>query len=147
MILGKSLKIFLSGGLADWQDTVIDALQDQDVRIFDPREINSENELHYSYYNLHNATNADILFAYMSTDNPSGYGMSFEVGAAIASKVPVILVLDFDQTTHLQTKDMYSRALLLKNHFKMHEELADIVCYSLNEGIEQLLKAIKLGED
>jgi nucleoside 2-deoxyribosyltransferase len=87
-------KIYLSGGYkSNWQKKVIDNLKDNFI-IFDPRKHNLSDYKEYYTWDVHFIKQCDIILAYMEESNPSGYGLSFELGYAKALNKTIILVDD-----------------------------------------------------
>ena len=92
--------VFLSGGMrSTWQDTVMNTVTGCDW--FDPRTCTSDDETVYTPYDLEGLQRSDLVFAYMSQDNPSGYGLCVEIGYAAALRKPIIFVCDIDKNTPL----------------------------------------------
>jgi len=75
----------------------------------------------------------DILFAYMQEDNPSGFGLTLEIGFARALHKPIILV--DEKSNNDKTFERY---------FKIVRESASIVFEDINDGIN-FLKKIRNG--
>lgn len=85
------MKVYLSGGMhTDWQDRV-KALNPNTIW-FDPRQHKLENPDAYTLWDLAAVRQCDVVFAFMEESNPSGVGLSLEVGYAIALGKIVILV-------------------------------------------------------
>jgi hypothetical protein len=59
---------------------IISQLRDNFL-FFNPRENGIIDSDSYTTWDIHFIKNCDILFAYMENSNPSGYGLSFEIGA------------------------------------------------------------------
>lgn len=115
--------IYLAGGMKDgWQDTLIPALEADGHIIKDPRSWGGDDPAIYTPRDLYEIRNCDIVLAHMSSSNPSGFGMSVELGFAYGIYVPVIFLDD------IQT-DWRSR------YFGMHRVMAHEVCCGLGEVI------------
>lgn len=87
-------KVYLAGGLqSDWQSKVKEL---SGFKFLCPREKETPDMTldEYSTWDLHFVKSADIIFAYMETGNPSGIGMSIEMGYAKALGKTIILVLE-----------------------------------------------------
>ncbi|WP_373031641.1 nucleoside 2-deoxyribosyltransferase domain-containing protein [Sulfurovum sp.] len=85
------MKIYLAGGMkSDWQDNVIAAHPQHTY--FDPRTHGLDEPAEYTKWDLEHVEKADIVFACFTKDNPSGFGMCIEIGAAHRSGKPIILV-------------------------------------------------------
>ena len=85
-------KIYLAGGMhSKWRDRVIkDSLQSFFVPVLKPDKHYAE----YGTWDVHYIKQCDIVLAYMEKDNPSGYGLSAEIGFAKALNKTVILVIE-----------------------------------------------------
>lgn len=87
--------VYLSGGMdGDWQDRVMRGVEMG--RFVDPRQFKSIVPDQYTTWDLAGIRGSDIVFAYMSADNPSGYGLALEVGYAKALGKTIIFVCDPD---------------------------------------------------
>lgn len=83
--------VYLSGRLiSGWQDTVMTKIPE--ITFIDPRSSGLNSPRQYTAWNLTSIDLADILFAYMEMDNPSGYGIALEVGYARARGKHVVMV-------------------------------------------------------
>ncbi|KAB1065608.1 nucleoside 2-deoxyribosyltransferase domain-containing protein [Salibacter halophilus] len=119
--------IYLAGGFrSNWQNQVIEKLGEKFV-FYDPRKHGLADEVSYTVWDLHHIKHSSILLAYMEATNPSGYGLSLEVGYAKALFKTVILV---DERSITDKK--FSR------YFGMIRVTADITFNSLNEALEYL---------
>jgi len=77
------LTVYLAGGMKSaWQDRVIAA--HPEIRFLDPRSHGFTAEHEYTEWDLSAIRESDVVLAYMDTDNPSGFGLSLEVGYARA---------------------------------------------------------------
>ena len=91
MVTDQSLvfKVYLAGGLAsDWQHQIISA--SSNIEFLDPRTWQHPSPAVYTERDLAAIRMSDAVFAFMSSANPSGYGMSLEIGYAHALKKPII---------------------------------------------------------
>lgn len=117
--------VYLAGGFSsDWRDKV---KQLNNVKFIDPKEKEQKKEFNWQEYcvwDLHYIKHSEICFVYMERNNPSGFGLSVEIGYAKALGKTVILVLE---TGH--EKDKY--LLFLKG-------VADVVYDKLEDGINFL---------
>lgn len=88
-------KIYLAGGIrSNWQEKVTSQVN---AEFFNPRtkEVNGILTLaEFGTWDLHHIKKCDIVFAYMEKTNPSGIGMSVEIGYAKALGKTVILCLE-----------------------------------------------------
>lgn len=120
-------KIFLSGGFrTNWQEKVIHAFQDKFI-FFNPREHGLEKDEFYTTWDIHFVRECDIFFAYMESTNPSGYGLSFELGVAFALNKTIILI---DERSNQD--ENFAR------YFKILYKPSGVVVKSLEEGIRFL---------
>ena len=119
-------RIYLAGGLndSDWQNKVMAATGTGNFVFFNPKEHLLTDSREYTIWDLFYVRNCDILFAYMGKNNPSGFGLTLEVGFARALDKPIILVDEKSETD----KDF-------ENKFKIVRESASIVFNNLNEGL------------
>jgi nucleoside 2-deoxyribosyltransferase len=119
-------KVYLAGGFnSDWRNVVIDKLYTKSNNIFyDPKSKPDKHWSEYGTWDVHFIKQCDIVFAYMEKTNPSGYGLSAELGYAKALNKTVILVLEPGHE-----KDKY---------FQFLKQFADVVYETLDEGIEFL---------
>ena len=86
-----SKSVYLAGGMKDgWQDEVIGALRGW--VIYDPRAHGLTNPADYTQWDLEHIRAADVVVAYIDSMNPSGYGMSIEIGYAHALGKPIVLI-------------------------------------------------------
>ena len=60
------------------------------IQFFDPMFEAPDNEDAYTLRDFWQIRNSDIVFAYMSAGNPSGYGLSVEIGYAAAFNKVII---------------------------------------------------------
>lgn len=87
--------VYLAGGMrSGWQDTLQfdEPLRREGVRFLDPRMHQFEAEGAYTAWDLEAVKQADLIFAFLEADNPSGYGMSLEIGYAKALGKMIIFV-------------------------------------------------------
>ncbi len=87
------MKIYLCGGMkSDWQDKVIAALPW--CEFIDPRSHGLTDEREYTKWDLDGIDTSDLVFACMTADNPSGYGLNLEIGYAKAKQIPIYFVCE-----------------------------------------------------
>jgi nucleoside 2-deoxyribosyltransferase len=126
---GYKAKIFLSGGFkSNWQSRVVEELLDKFI-FFNPREHGLEHSDFYTTWDIHFVKECDILFAYMEKSNPSGFGLSFELGVAYALNKTIILI-DEKSNTDKQ----------FERYFRILHRPSGVVLSNLNDGIEYLKK-------
>jgi nucleoside 2-deoxyribosyltransferase len=123
------IKVYLAGGFkSNWQAKVVEACADR-FTIFNPRDHGLENTDYYTAWDIHFVKNCDIFFAYMESTNPSGYGLTFELGIAFALNKTIILV---------DEKSLVDKAFA--RYFKIVHRPSSVVIDNLEEGIIYLLK-------
>lgn len=85
------LRVYLSGGMhSDWRWQVRRGCPDH-VYIH-PEDHNLALPMDYAMADILGIRQCDVVLAYMEGDNPSGIGLAFEVGYALALGKTVILV-------------------------------------------------------
>ncbi len=128
-------KVYLAGGMneSNWQQKVIDAVGNKGFVFYNPREHSLVDSKQYTFWDLFYIKQADILFAYMQVDNPSGIGLTLEVGYARALDKSIILV---------DEKSKHDEAFA--SRFRIVRESSTIVFENLEEGIN-FLEKIKNG--
>ena len=128
-------KVYLAGGIneSNWQQKVIDAVGNKGFAFYNPREHSLTDSKQYTFWDLFYVNQCDILFAYMQKDNPSGIGLTLEVGYAKALNKSIILV---DEKSKNDSD--------FANRFRIVRESATIVFDDLRQGIN-FLEKIKNG--
>lgn len=122
-------KVFLSGGFrSNWQTKVIEALAEKFI-FFNPREHGLEPSDSYTIWDIHFIKECDIFFAYMEATNPSGYGLSFELGVAYALNKTIILI-----------DERSGKDETFARYFKIVYKPSGVVFHDLNGGIDFLKK-------
>lgn len=84
----NKVKIYLAGGWEEWRDAVIDKV---DGAIFlDPRITTKKD----NWFELETEMirECDAVIAWITKENQSGFGMTFEMGMAYALNKPYILI-------------------------------------------------------
>ena len=85
--------IYLAGGMkSNWQDKVMTACHSHEF--IDPRKHGLTSEKKYTDWDLSGVRASDLIIAYMDSENPSGYGLSLEVGYAHAYHKPIWYVCE-----------------------------------------------------
>ena len=128
-------KVYLSGGMnnSNWQQSVIDEIGGTGYVFYNPREHNLSHSREYTIWDLLYVKNCDVVFAYMQKDNPSGYGLTLEIGYATALGKPIVLI---DERSDDDEK--------FKRYFEIVRESSSIVFNNLSDGIK-FLKNIRNG--
>jgi len=120
----KKINVFLSGGLkTNWQKNIIETLNEKFI-FFNPFDHGLIDADHYTIWNIHFIKQCDIFFAYMEESNPSGYGLSFELGLAFGLNKTIILV-----------DERSKKDEIFKNYFKILYNPSNIVFDNLADGI------------
>lgn len=115
--------IYLAGGMkSQWQDRVIAALPY--CKFIDPRTHGLADEKAYTEWDLCGIRSSTLVMAYMDSENPSGFGLSLEVGYAKAMQKKIVYVCE--DTTPRQ------------RYFGMVRACADEVYASLDAAIDAL---------
>ncbi len=118
--------VYLAGGLrSNWQESIITKCCDTKLHFFNPKKHNLELDPKlYTTWDLFYVSKCDILFAYMENDNPSGIGLSIEIGFAKGLGKTIILV---DEKSN-ENKDF-------ARYFKIIRECSNVVFNELESGI------------
>jgi nucleoside 2-deoxyribosyltransferase len=120
-------KVYLAGGMTSgWQDRIVSEFKGE-YTFFDPRSHLLDTVKEYTVWDIHYVKNCDILFGYMEESNPSGYGLSLEIGYASALGKTVILV---DERSPLDDQ--------FQKHYKFIRSVTDIHFDKLEDGIDML---------
>lgn len=125
------MNVYLSGGMrSNWQDKVRASCPLSQGVYIDPRKHGLDDPSSYAAWDLAGVKKSDIVFAYMEANNPSGVGLSLEVGYA---KALGKLIIFADE----------------KNDRRMAivRAIADIVVEGLPAGIKVLASFIELFEN
>ena len=88
------MKVYLAGGMAgDWREKVRERFRlTKNIVFFDPTSTQFKDPKHYTNWDLKAIDRCDVLFAYLEDSNPSGLGMSAEIGYAKALNKIIIFV-------------------------------------------------------
>lgn len=128
-------KLYLSGGFtSNWQNEVITALGESCI-FFNPREHKLDSDKEYWVWDIHFVKECDIVFAYMEADNPSGFGLTFEIGLAYALNKTIILV---DEKSIIDKE--------FERYFKIVANSTQIIFDKLEDGINYLKKFTALDD-
>ncbi|WP_075591011.1 nucleoside 2-deoxyribosyltransferase domain-containing protein [Labilibacter marinus] len=83
--------VYLAGGMGSgWQDDIIKKFEGK-FNFFNPRDHHLDAPEEYTNWDLFFVSKCDILFGYMEKDNPSGFGLTLEIGYAKALDKTIIL--------------------------------------------------------
>ena len=92
------MKVYLAGGFeSEWRSTIKKSWLHEQFDFIDPQEKENRKEFsveEYICWDLYQIKNCDIVFCYISKDNPSGYGACVELGYAEALGKTVITVIE-----------------------------------------------------
>lgn len=123
------IKIYLAGGMneSNWQKTVIESVKLDNIVFFNPREHGLIESREYTLWDILYLKKSDIVFAYMEKDNPSGLGLSLEIGYARALDKTIILI---DEKSIADNK--------FAQRFKIVRECTTVTYNSLEDGINFL---------
>ena len=120
------MKVYLSGGMeSGWQALVKDRCDE--IEYLDPSRHGLSNPREYTIWDLEHIKQCDIVFAYMESTNPSGIGLTLEIGYAKALNKTIILV---DEKSCVDSE--------FEKRFRIVRCSADIVFNTLEDGIEFL---------
>ncbi len=124
--------VYLAGGFgSNWQERVIAELGGK-FTFFNPQKHALSEAPEYTSWDLHFVQRCDILFAYMEATNPSGIGLTLEVGFAKALNKTIVLV---DEKSLADP--------LFARRFKIVQESATITLNSLDDGMRMLLSFVR----
>lgn len=115
------MMIYLAGGMEHgWQDRVAPLLIGHEL--LDPRSWSDPDPAIYTARDLDAIRRADCLLVHMSSANPSGFGLSVELGYAYGLGKRIVF---WDEIS----SDWRSR------YFGMHRQMASKVCDTLDSAI------------
>lgn len=122
----SSKTVYLSGGHhSGWQDRVKNSVKQ--FKYLDPSKTNITDAKLYTQWDLEAVRNSDIVFAYLENSNPSGYGLSVEVGYAAALNKFIILIDEKSTATPE-----------IASYLNIVRETANVVFDDFNKGITYL---------
>jgi nucleoside 2-deoxyribosyltransferase len=124
--------IYLAGGFrGEWQEHVIKELG-VNFTIYNPKKHELESVQMYTAWDLYHVEKCDILLGYMSSDNPSGYGLAMEIGFAKAKNKLIILV---DERSKNDSN--------FKKYFAICHESSNLIFHNIDEAIIYLKQFIQ----
>ena len=130
----KPITVYLAGGLtSNWQEQVINEIESDYFIFYNPRVHGLESAKEYTTWDLFYVEKCDVVFAYMEKENPSGYGLTLEVGFAKAMNKKIILI---DERSDVDK--------FFKDKFKIVRNSASVYYKSLEAGIS-FLKSFEKG--
>jgi len=87
----EPIRVYLAGGMeSGWQEILKDSTNA--CIFYDPRDSGLKEPLLYTNWDLKHVKKCDVIFIYIEKDNPSGIGLSVEIGYAKALGKHIILV-------------------------------------------------------
>jgi len=85
-------KVYLAGGMKSaWQDEIKNRFKNKFI-FYNPKDHQLVDSTLFNTWDLHYVKKSDIIFAYLEKGNPSGFGLTLEIGYAAALKKTIILV-------------------------------------------------------
>ena len=122
------MKIYLAGGMqSGWQDQVMRAVEADGHQWLDPRKHGREDPREYTAWDLNAIEHCDWVFAYFEESNPSGFGLTLEIGYAKGLGKRVIFCDEKSETSPLHMK-----------HLRIVEHASDVYFTYLDDAIEFL---------
>lgn len=123
---GRRLTVYLAGGLnSGWQDQVRTSAPE--CEYLDPRSHGLANASAYTVWDLRAVRASDVVFAFLESTNPSGFGLSVEVGYAKALGKLIILIDEKSPSDEV-----------LRRQLRIVQSAADVVFSELAAGIQYL---------
>lgn len=117
--------IYLAGGMKDgWQDRIAPLLAGHEL--LDPRSWSDPDPAVYTERDLDAIRRADGIFVHMSSANPSGFGLSVELGFAYALGKKIVFCDEI-------SGDWRSR------YFGMHRQMATAVHKTVEDAVRALV--------
>lgn len=125
-------RIYLAGGFrGDWHEYIIEKLGET-FTIFNPKRHQLESVNMYTAWDLYHVDKCDILFGYMTEDNPSGYGLALEIGYAKAKNKLIILI---DERSKKDAN--------FKKYFSICHESSNLIFQNVDDAIIYLQQFIQ----
>jgi len=114
--------IYLAGGMKDgWQDKVAPLLVGHEL--LDPRSWSTPDPVVYTARDLEAVRKCDCVLVHMSSSNPSGFGLSVELGYAYALGKRIVFCDEIKSDWR-------------SGYFGMHRQMATVVCNDLVEAAQ-----------
>jgi hypothetical protein len=124
----KTIKVYLAGGMkSSWQQKIINSCNGLNFEFINPQQHGLDIPSQYTHWDLFGVKNCDILFGYMEEINPSGFGLSAEIGYAKAQGKLIILA-----------DEKSPRDERFKRMFAMINNIADVRFDNLYSAIDYL---------
>lgn len=133
------MNVYLAGGMkSGWQDRVVDFVEripglDEDVKLIDPRYHGLKDEADYTAWDIRGVKYADVVFAYLEADNPSGFGLCTEVAYGAALRKFIIFVDEKSPT--LPARELH-------NMLGMTRQLSNFHTFQLASGLYMLRQVL-----
>ena len=126
------MKVYLAGGMkSGWREQV--KREVPGITYLDPCEHGYDDPALYSVWDARAIDACDLLFGYLEAENPSGYGLSAEIGRACALGKLIILV---DEKT--------AQGVPGARYFALVRQWSHIVVDTLDEGLEHLARFVRI---
>jgi len=126
------MRVYLAGGMkSGWQQRVKEVAPDH--QYIDPCEHGLNEETQYTLWDLQAIDAADALFVYFEASNPSGFGLSLEIGYAKRAGKRIVLVDEKSATDEA-----------IAQRLGMLRSCADVVVQSLDDGLRVLQSLAKI---
>ena len=123
------MKIYLAGGMhGDWRSIYTESIR---ADFLDPKTHNLTVADEYTLWDLTAIEQCDVFLGFMEADNPSGQGLTLEIGYAKALGKKIILVVEDE----FVDQDRY-------RYFMMAEECADVVLYDHDDALK-LIRSLR----
>lgn len=123
----ENLKVYLAGGMnSNWQQNIINELK-EDFVFFNPIDHQLDKSVEYTNWDIFFLKKCDIVFAFMEKDNPSGFGLTLEIGFANALNKTIILV-DEKSKSNIQ----------FKNKFQIVRASSSVIFEDFTKGLDYL---------
>lgn len=95
----KKPKIYLAGGLkTNWQQPLIELLSPY-FEIYNPMDLYGLDIREVARTEKSWLEDSDFVLAYLEKTNPTGFGLAFELGFALARHTPSVFVNEWDSRT------------------------------------------------
>jgi hypothetical protein len=131
----ERIKIYLAGGMnSNWQTKLINSVGNE-FYYFNPQNHLLEIGVEYTNWDLFYVQKADIVFAFMEAKNPSGIGLSLEVGFAKALNKTISLVDEKSSTDNV-----------FKGKFHIVRNSASVVFDDFESGINYLKSFLRISK-
>jgi len=83
-------KVYLAGGWSGWRDIIIEEFKDKNIEWLDPRTATKKSN--WFEMEVEMVRKADLVVGWITSDNKSGFGMTYELGMSYALNKPYIFI-------------------------------------------------------